>query len=136
MTRFWISLDDGVEFVIKCLDEMIGGELYVPKSPSIKITDLARALNSKIKFKITGIRPGEKLHVVLCPADTYKDTIEFKNYFIIKPLFEFKKNQSQKYFSNKKGERGKLVKNNFIYSSDLNPDFLSIKKIKEIIKKN
>ena len=96
MTRFWISLDEGVNFVLNSLTEMIGGELFIPKSPSIKIVDLARALNPKIKFNITGIRPGEKLHEVLCPAETYKDTIEFKKYFIIKPLIEFKKNYKEK----------------------------------------
>ena len=115
---------------------MLGGELFVPKSPSIKITDLAKALNPSIKFKIIGVRPGEKLHEVLCPADTYKDTIEFKKYFVIKPLIEFKKDFSKAYYLNKSGEKGKQVKNNFVYSSDLNPKFLSIEEIKKIIKKN
>ena len=134
MTRFWIGLDEGVNFVLSSLTEMIGGELFIPKSPSIKIVDLAKALNSKIKFNITGIRPGEKLHEILCPSETYKDTIEFKKYFIIKPLIEFKKNHTKKYYKNKKGEKGKKVKDDFIYSSDLNDSFLSIKQIKEIVK--
>ncbi len=136
MTRFWISLSDGVEFVLNCLDDMVGGELYVPKSPSLKIIDLARALDPKVKFKVIGIRPGEKLHEVLCPSDTYKDTIEFKKYFVIKPLIDFKKDQSTKYYKNKNGEKGNKVRDNFIYSSDLNPHFLSIKEIKKIIKDN
>ncbi len=134
MTRFWISLDDGVNFVMSSLKEMQGGELFVPKSPSIKIVDLARALNPKIKFKIIGVRPGEKLHEVLCPSDTFRETIEFKKYFIIKPLIDFKKDHSKKLYKNTSGEKGKNVSENFIYSSDLNPHFLSIKEIKEIIK--
>lgn len=136
MTRFWISLQDGVNFVISSIKEMNGGELFVPKSPSIKIIDLAKALNSKIKFKIIGIRPGEKLHEVLCPSDTYRETIEYKKYFIIKPLIDFKAGQSKKYYKNSFGEKGKNVSENFIYSSDLNPHFLSLKEIKKIIIKN
>ena len=136
MTRFWISLQDGVNFVISSIKEMNGGELFVPKSPSIKIIDLAKALNSKIKFKIIGIRPGEKLHEVLCPSDTYRETIEYKKYFIIKPLIDFKAGQSKKYYKNSFGEKGKNVSENFIYSSDLNPHFLSVKEIKKIIIKN
>ncbi len=133
MTRFWISLEEGVDFVINSIKEMQGGELFVPKSPSIKIVDLARALDSKIKFKIIGIRPGEKLHEVLCPSDTSRDTIEFKKYFIIKPLIDFKKDHSKKYYRNTSSEKGKNVPQNFIYSSDLNSHFLTIKEIKKIV---
>ena len=67
MTRFWISLDQGVKFVIKCTELMYGGEIFVPKMPSIKIVDLAKSVSSKIKLKIIGKRPGEKLHETLCP---------------------------------------------------------------------
>ena len=114
MTRIWISLDEGVKFVLNSLNEMIGGELFIPKSPSIKIIDLAKALNPNIKFKITGIRPGEKLHEVLCPSETFRDTIEFKKYFLIKSLIEFKKNHTEKYYKNRNGEKGKKVKNGYI----------------------
>lgn len=134
MTRFWISLEDGVNFVMDSLQEMKGGELFIPKSPSIKITDLAKALNPKIKFKIIGVRPGEKLHEVLCPQDTYRETIEFKKYFIIKPLIDFKKDHSKKFYKNTSGENGKNVPDNFVYSSDSNPHFLSVKEIQKIIK--
>ena len=134
MTRFWISLEEGVSFVINSMKEMIGGELFIPKSPSIKIVDLAKALDPKIKLKITGVRPGEKLHEVLCPSETFKDTIEFKKYFVIKPLIEFKKNHTEKYYKNSKGEKGKKVKDNFIYSSDRNNFFLSIKDITKILR--
>ena len=134
MTRFWISLDEGVSFVISSLKEMIGGELFIPKSPSIRVVDLAKALDPDIKFKITGVRPGEKLHEVLCPSETFRDTIEFKNYFVIKPLIEFKKNHTKKYYKNSKGEKGKKVKDNFIYSSDRNKSFLSVKDIVKIVK--
>ena len=67
MTRFWITLDQGVEFVIKSFSRMIGGEIFVPKIPSIKITDLAQALGPKLEHKIIGIRSGEKIHEVMCP---------------------------------------------------------------------
>ena len=134
MTRFWISLDEGVSFVISSLKEVIGGELFIPKSPSIRVVDLAKALDPDIKFKITGVRPGEKLHEVLCPSETFRDTIEFKNYFVIKPLIEFKKNHTKKYYKNSKGEKGKKVKDNFIYSSDRNKSFLSVKDIVKIVK--
>ena len=88
MTRFWITLDYGVEFVLNSIDIMVGGELFVPKIPSIKIVDLVKALGKNIKYHIVGIRPGEKLHEVLCPEDSARDTIEFKNYYLIKP-FDF-----------------------------------------------
>ena len=85
MTRFWLTLDYGVKFVLNSIDMMQGGELFVPKTPSIKITDLVRALDKKMKYHIIGIRPGEKLHEVLCPEDSARDTIEFKNYYMIRP---------------------------------------------------
>ena len=80
----------------------------------------------------TGIRPGEKLHEVLCPAESANETIEFKNYYLIKPSIDFIKGKTDIYKKNKKGERGKYVKSNFIYSSDTNKDFLSIKEIKKL----
>ena len=131
MTRFWITLEQGIDFVIKATDMMYGGELFIPKMPSIKIIDLAKSFNKSIKFKIIGIRPGEKIHETLCPSESSKDTIEFKNYYVIRPSTDFSRNQSQNYFKNKNGEKGKKVKDNFIYSSDRNPNFLSIPQIKK-----
>ena len=130
MTRFWITLDHGVKFVLDSINIMRGGELFVPKSPSIKIVDLVKALDQNIKYHIIGIRPGEKLHEVLCPEDSTRDTIEFKNYYLIRPsLGLIKKN----YKTSKDNEKGKFVKNNFIYSSNTNSHFLNVKDLKKLI---
>ena len=132
MTRFWITLNYGVQFVLNSIDIMMGGELFVPKTPSIKIVDLVKSLDKNIKYHIIGIRPGEKLHEILCPEDSAKDTIEFKNYYLIRPSVEFKKGMTKKYLINKKGEKGKFVKKNFIYSSNNNSDFLNVKKLQTL----
>ena len=130
MTRFWITLDQGVKFVLSSIDMMKGGELFVPKSPSIKIVDLVKALDKNIKYHIIGIRPGEKLHEILCPEDSVRDTIEFKNYYLIRPPADFAKSN---YTVNKNNEKGKFVKDNFVYSSNTNPDFLATKDLKKFI---
>ena len=132
MTRFWLTLDYGVKFVLNSMGMMKGGELFVPKTPSIKITDLVRALDKKMKYHIIGIRPGEKLHEVLCPEDSARDTIEFKNYYLIRPSIDFTKGKTNNYKINKKNEKGKIVKSNFVYSSDSNPHFLNIKELKKL----
>ena len=123
MTRFWIKLDHGVKFVLNSIDIMTGGELFVPKSPSIKIIDLVKALDKNIKYHIVGIRPGEKLHEILCPEDSARDTLEFKDYFLIKPPFyhiDSTKSKKNNYKINKNKEKGKFVKSNFVYSSNTN----------------
>ena len=89
MTRFWISLDQGVKFIIKCFSRMQGGEIFVPKIPSIKIVDIAKSLYPNVKIKFIGIRPGEKLHEVMCPRDDSHLTLEFKDHYIIKPSISF-----------------------------------------------
>ena len=132
MTRFWLTLDYGVKFVLNSMDMMKGGELFVPKTPSIKITDLVKALDKNIKHHIIGIRPGEKLHEVLCPEDSARDTLEFKNYYLIRPSIDFTEGKTNNYKINKKSEKGKIVKSNFIYSSDNNPHFLNIKELKKL----
>tara|TARA_B100000315_G_scaffold192405_1_gene182843 strand:+ start:440 stop:1414 length:975 start_codon:yes stop_codon:yes gene_type:complete len=136
MTRFWITLDRGVEFVLSLINLMIGGELFIPKSPSIKIIDLVKSLDKNIKHHIIGIRPGEKLHEVLCPADSARDTLEFKDYYLIKPSpynMDSTKDQRNNYKINKNNEKGKFVKSNFVYSSGNNPHFLNIKELKKLI---
>ena len=133
MTRFWITIEHGVEFVLNTIGMMRGGELYVPKIPSIKIIDLVKALDKNIKYHIVGIRPGEKLHEVLCPGETARDTLEFKNHYLITPYSFNYSNRLKHYLINKNNEKGKPVKNNFVYSSDNNIDFLNIKKIQSII---
>ena len=89
MTRFWLTIDYGVQFVLNSIEIMAGGELFVPKTPSMKITDLVKALDKNIKYHVIGIRPGEKLHEVLCPEDSARDTIEFKDYYLIRPSIAF-----------------------------------------------
>ena len=129
MTRFFISLEDSVEFVIKSFYRMQGGEVFIPKLPSIRIKDIIKALDSKIKIKITGIRPGEKIHEVLCPENSSHLTLDFKDHLVLKPSIDLNKN----YNINALKEKGKLVKKDFIYSSDRNKKFLNIKEIKKII---
>ncbi|RJP85532.1 MAG: UDP-N-acetylglucosamine 4,6-dehydratase (inverting) [Desulfobacteraceae bacterium] len=89
MTRFWITLEQGVEFVLKCLDVMVGGELFVPKIPSMNIMDLAKAIAPECRTEIVGIRPGEKLHEIMIPMDEARNAVEFDDYYVIKPQFNF-----------------------------------------------
>ena len=134
MTRFWIILEDGVKFVLSSIDLMRGGELFIPKTPSVRIIDLVKALGKNIKYHVVGIRPGEKLHEVLCPEDSARDTIEFKNYYLIKPsAVDFTKGKTNNYKINKSNEKGKFVENNFVYNSNTNSHFLSIEDLKKSI---
>lgn len=132
MTRFWITLSDGVRFVIKNFERMFGGEIFVPKIPSIKITDLAKAISPNAKFKIIGIRPGEKLHEAMCIKEECDNTFEYKNFYIIKPSISFidkRKKQIANITALK--EKGKKVKEGFEYNSGLNEKFLRVKEILE-----
>ena len=131
MTRFWLSLEHSVSFVINCLKKMIGGEIFVPKIPSIRITDLAKSMKSNVKFKIIGIRPGEKIHELLCPKDSSDRTIEFKNYFIIYSSDKNIDKEIIKYYKKNK-ERGKKVEKNFEYNSGTNSIFLNLNQIKNL----
>lgn len=124
MTRFWISLDEGVEFVISCVEEMTGGEIFVPKIPSMKITDLAAAIAPDCKIKIVGIRPGEKLHEILISEEEASHTVEFDDYYIIKPAF------ATWPISDWAG--GTPVSERFRYSSDTNPDAVDGDKIRSM----
>ena len=133
MTRFWITIEHGVEFVLNTIGMMRGGELYVPKIPSIKIIDLVKALDKNIKYHIVGIRPGEKLHEVLCPEDSARDTIEFKDYYLIRPSIDYTEYKSDNYKNSKNGEKGKIVKENFAYTSNNNSHFLSINELKKLV---
>tara|TARA_Y100000590_G_scaffold334895_1_gene381091 strand:- start:1296 stop:2303 length:1008 start_codon:yes stop_codon:yes gene_type:complete len=128
MTRFWITLEEGVNFVIKSFMRMSGGEIFVPKIPSIRIMDLARAMKKDIKIKVTGIRPGEKVHELMCPREYSDFTFDFKDHYVI--FSQIHRSLSKKHYSkNRIGERGKKVSKNFEYSSDKNKDFLTVKKI-------
>ncbi|GLR12929.1 UDP-N-acetylglucosamine 4,6-dehydratase (inverting) [Chitinimonas prasina] len=125
MTRFWITLDHGVDFVLKNFARMRGGELFVPKIPSIRITDLAEAMAPHLPHQIVGIRPGEKLHELMVPLDDARMTLEFEDHFVIQPSARFT-NVDIDYAVDGLGERGKPVDEDFEYRSDTNPHFLSV----------
>ncbi len=135
MTRFWITLQQGVDFVLKNFERMYGGEIFVPKIPSMKITDLAKAMAPNLKTEIIGIRPGEKLHEVMCPADDSHLTLEFKDHYVIQPTIKFTHREDD-YKSNKLGEKGTPVKQGFEYNSGTNPQFLSVSEIAKINDEN
>lgn len=119
MTRFWISLRQAVDFVLLCIDQMQGGEIFVPKIPSMRIVDLARAIAPDCEQKIVGIRPGEKLHEILLTMEDARQSIEFDNYFVIKPP-PFNAQWTQDHLKN-----GTPVNDGFQYSSDNNSQWLS-----------
>lgn len=130
MTRFWIQLEQGAEFAFKAFMRMQGGEIFVPKIPSIRITDLATAMAPDTPQSIVGIRPGEKLHEVMCPLDDAHLTLEFDDHFVIQPTITF--TQVHDYRENALGERGQAVPDGFEYQSGSNPWFLSIDEIREL----
>lgn len=125
MTRFWLTLDEGVEFVIKCIEMMRGGEIFVPKMPSMKITDLARVIAPDCKLKFTGIRPGEKLHEVLISKDESRRTLEFRDYFIIQPDFYW--------WDYRKWSGGKKLPDFYEYNSKDNPRYFTRSQMQELV---
>lgn len=127
MTRFWITLERGVGFVLKCLETMVGGELFIPKIPSMNMMDLAKAIAPECKTEIIGIRPGEKLHEIMVPKDDAHKTLEYDDKYIIQPDFRF---FGRRFNSNS----GKPVPDDFEYNSETNPWKLSIDEMKEIIR--
>lgn len=130
MTRFWITLPQGVDFVLKNFERMQGGEIFVPKIPSIKITDLATAMAPDLKQEIIGIRPGEKLHEAMCPRDDSHLVLEFDDHYVIRPTISF--GWDADYLQNKLGEKGEAVDLGFEYNSLENNHYLSIEEIKEL----
>jgi len=125
MTRFWITLDQGVEFVIKCLDICHGGEIFVPRIPSMNIMDLARAVCPECEYETVGIRPGEKLHEVMVTEDDARHTIEFDDFFVIQPDFPW--------WGRENYEGGKHVPEGFRYSSETNPNWMTVEQLREFI---
>ena len=126
MTRFWLSLEQGVRFVIACLEQMEGGEVFVPKIPSMKVIDLARAIAPQVKVDIIGIRPGEKLHEVLISEDEARNTVELETMFVVQPAEAF-------WFGYSWQKRGKLLSDSFRYSSDNNAQWLDVEGIQKFI---
>ena len=131
-TRFWITLNQSIQFVFDCLKIMKGGEIFIPKIPSIRIVDLAKVIDPDNNYEITGLRPSEKLHEILISPDESIDIVEFRNYYIIKPSFEF--HTRVNYFRSQNNEKGKRIKQGFKYSSDLESNLLSLNQIKKLIK--
>ena len=126
MTRFWITLDQGVDFVLKSLERMVGGEIFVPKLPSMNIMDLAHAIAPECETKLIGIRPGEKLHEVMVPRDDALNTLEYDDYYLIMPASELFEIRVCK-------KNCKPVPDDFEYSSRDNPLLLSVEQLREMI---
>ena len=132
MTRFMITLEQGVKFVLKNFERMKGGEIFVPKLPSMKITELALALAPNMPHKIVGIRPGEKLHEIMCPSDDSHLTFEFEDHFVIAPTIKF--SSVRNYCENELGEKGAQVLQGFEYNSGNNTQWLSHEEFLELAK--
>ena len=129
MTRFWVTLEQGVEFVLSSLARMRGGEIFVPKIPSMNIMDVARAIAPDCRTEIVGIRPGEKLHEILIPQDDARNTIEFDDYFAILPSFH---QWTAEQFV---GDGGRACPEGFYYSSDSNRDWLTTEQVQHLLKR-
>lgn len=133
MTRFFITLEDGVNFVLKNFERMQGGEIFIPKIPSMKIVNMAKAIAPNLPHQIIGIRPGEKLHEIMCPADDSHLTLEFEDHYVIKPTIHFTTRMD--YQKNLLGEVGKPVVQGFEYNSGNNTQWLSSEEFLEMVKR-
>lgn len=131
MTRFWITLQEGVDFVLKNFARMQGGETFIPKIPSMKVIDVARAIAPVLPCTVVGIRPGEKMHEVMCPEDDSHITIEFDDHYVIQPTIQYA--HKPDYFCNALGEKGVSVPYGFEYRSDKNSQWLSAQTLLEKI---
>ncbi|MDO8633618.1 MAG: UDP-N-acetylglucosamine 4,6-dehydratase (inverting) [Candidatus Wildermuthbacteria bacterium] len=125
MTRFWITLDQGVRFVLACIEKMAGGEIFVPKIPSMKVVDLADVIAPNVKRKIIGIRPGEKLHEVLMVGEEARHAKEFDRYFVIEPEFPF--------WNKENGKEGKALPQDFSYASNTNKEWITKEQMQGIL---
>ncbi len=126
MTRFWLTLDQGVRFVIRCIEQMRGGEVFVPKIPSMKIVDLAKAIAPESSLEFVGIRPGEKVHEVLISEDEARSTVEMENMYVVQP-------SANAWFGHDWQTEGKTLPAGFRFGSDNNPRWLDINQIREMI---
>ena len=131
MTRCMITWRQGVEFVLKNFERMQGGEIFVPKVPSMYMTELAKAIAPKLPQKIVGIRPGEKLHEIMCPADDSHLTFEFDDHYVITPTIQIWHKSDFK--TNKLGEIGSFVEQGFEYHSGNNSDWLTHEQLLEMV---
>jgi UDP-N-acetylglucosamine 4,6-dehydratase len=126
MTRFWLSLEQGVHFVIRCIEQMHGGEVFVPKIPSMKVADLARAIAPQARLEIIGIRPGEKLHEVLISEDEARTTVELKDMYVVQP-------SEAMWFVYDWESRGRRLPAGFRYASDTNSEWLDLGTILKLV---
>jgi len=126
MTRFWLTLEQGARFVIRCIEQMHGGEVFVPKIPSTRIVDLARAIAPHAEIEVIGIRPGEKLHEVLIHEDEARSTIEMEDMFVVQPTGSL-------WFGRDWENLGKRLPDGYRYSSDANPQWLTLDEIKAMV---
>ncbi len=131
MTRFVITIEEGIKFVFSCLDNMNGGEIFIPKIPSVKIKNLIYAISDNKEYELIGIRPGEKLHEVMIPKEESLNCIEMKNYYILQPMLSWWDTRKVKPYIKR---NGKKVAVPFEYSSKNNNTFLNINEIKNLIK--
>ncbi len=136
MTRFNITLKEGVDFVLKCLEKMWGGELFVPKIPSYRIMDVAEAIGPECKHEIVGIRPGEKLHEEMITQTDAMNTVEFDDYFAITPNSEYLSWDKDSFLNQSNKRKGKYCEDGFNYNSGSNKYFLTINDIRKLIENN
>ena len=130
MTRFWITLEQSVEFALNGFGRMQGGEVFVPMLPSIRIVDLAEAMAPGLPHKIVGIRSGEKINETMCPSDDWHLTLEFANHYVISPSIQFA--ETTNFTSDGLGTTGEPVESEFEYGSGTNSKFLSVDEILEL----
>jgi UDP-N-acetylglucosamine 4,6-dehydratase len=126
MTRFWLTLEQGVRFVIRCTEQMKGGEVFVPKIPSTRIIDLARVIAPDADLEVIGIRPGEKLHEMLINEDESRSTVELEDMFVVQPATAL-------WFGHEWQAQGRALPDGFRYASDTNPQWLSVEQIRGIV---
>jgi UDP-N-acetylglucosamine 4,6-dehydratase len=126
MTRFWLTLEQGVRFVIRCTEQMRGGEVFVPKIPSTRIVDLARVIAPQARLEVIGIRPGEKLHEMLINEDEARSTVELEDMFVVQPATDL-------WFGHEWQDQGRRLPDGFRYGSDTNPEWLTVEQIREIV---
>jgi UDP-N-acetylglucosamine 4,6-dehydratase len=132
MTRFLITLEQGVDFVLRSFDRMYGGEIFIPKIPSVRTIDIAAAIDPDRKIQIIGMRPGERLHEAMCTSDEAHLCVEFAHHYVIQPSLKFG-HADINYSIDRCGGIGQLVPENFSYISNTNPHFLTIPEIRSLI---
>jgi len=133
MTRFNITLQEGIKFVLQCLEKMWGGELFVPKIPSYRILDLAEAIAPEAKYEIIGIRPGEKLHEEMITVNDAINTVDFDDYFAITPNSKYLPWDRKRFLNESNASSGKICEFGFSYNSNMNEQFLSVSELRHLI---